>query len=182
MRTLASLLVAVAAFALPASAASVDPRVFVLRQIDVPAHYEFDTENSLVLPAELAARNAEGRRVVVRAGYVNGYLASYLNTDSSRWKHIVSVAFVFRRAEGAKMYLAWLDKFTRESNAGQRSPVDIGAGGWMYVSRSRDTGTQVAWRSGRVVALVSCEWMTSHRSLALAMAPKQQRRIAAALR
>lgn len=184
VRLLASLLIATAAFAPPASAANINPRVFVLHASDVPAHYEFGTDDSFVLPRAFVARDAEGERVA-RAGYVSGYLASYINTDPPKWKGIVSAAFVFRRAEGARMFLALLDKWTRketgEQYAGRRSNVDIGDGGWMYVARSRDTGTQVGWRSGRVVGLIVCHWMTPHRALALAMAPKQQLRIAAAL-
>ena len=182
MRRLASLLIATAALALPASAANVNPRVFVLSRFDVPAHYEFDEDNSTILPGELASGYAGGRPVVARAGYVNGYLASYLNVDPPRWHHVASAAFVFRRAEGARMYLAWFDEAFKKHNATQRRTVDLGDAGWIYVSRSRDNGTHVAWRSGRVVALVLCEWMTPHRALALAMARKQQRRIADALR
>jgi len=186
MRQLALLLISTAAFALPASAANVNPRVFVLSQSDVPAHYEFDKDNSTILPSELAAGWAGGRPVVARAGYLNGYVSSYLNVDGPRWHHIASAAFVFRQAKGARLYLAWLDKHTREQtgeyDAGKRSTVDLGDAGWMYVARSRDTGTRVAWRSERVVALVNCEWMSAHRALALAMARKQQRRIADALR
>jgi hypothetical protein len=83
--------------------------------------------------------------------------------------------------EGARVYLAGFDKQFKEHNAAERRPVDLGDAGWIYVSSSRDSGTHVAWRSGRVVALVNCEWMTPHRALALAMARKQQRRIAYAL-
>ena len=132
-------------------------------------------------PEQLAAGYAGGRRIVERAGYVNGYLASYLNVDPPRWHHISSAAFVFRRAEGAKVYLAWFDKQFKEHNAAARRPVDLGDAGWIYVSSSRDRGTGVVWRFGRVVAFVNCEWMIPHRALALSMARKQQRRIAAAL-
>ena len=181
MRRLCLLLIAAAAFALPASAANVNPRVLVLSQIDVPAHYEFDKDNSTIVPSELAAGYAGGRRIVERAGYVNGYLASDLNVDPPRWHHIASAAFVFRRAEGARVYLAWFDKQFKEHNAVARRPVDLGDAGWIYVSSSRDSGTGVVWRFGRVVALVNCEWMMPHRALALSMARMQQRRIAAAL-
>ena len=119
--------------------------------------------------------------MTARAGYVNGYLASYLDTDSRLWRHIASAAFVFRQRRGAKLYLDAFDKQFRNHNAVRRSAVGIGDGGWIYVSRSRDSGTHVLWRSGRVVALVLCEWMTPHRALALSMAPRQQRRIVQAL-
>jgi hypothetical protein len=64
----------------------------------------------------------------------------------------------------------------------RRNPTAIGAEGWVYTARSLDTGTLVLWRYGRVVALLACQEMTSHRSLALSLARKQQRRIAGALR
>ena len=81
------------------------------------------------------------------------------------------------------MYLAWFDKQFRKDNAAQRGPVRTSVMRAGCTSRgSPDNGTHVAWRFGRVVALVNCEWMTPHRTLALAMARKQQRQIADALR
>ena len=55
MRSLLVVLAAGAVLALPSSAAGVDPRLFVLHQIDVPARYEFDEDNSLLLPERLLA-------------------------------------------------------------------------------------------------------------------------------
>jgi len=144
MRWLGLLLIATAIFALPASAANVNPRVFVLSQVDVPAHYEFDKDNSTIVPSELAAGYAGGRRVVDRAGYVNGYLASYINVDPPRWRHIVSAAFVFRRAEGARLYLAWLDKQFRSTTPLNVDPSTsvLRAG---FTSRARVTAEHT-WR------------------------------------
>ena len=52
----------------------------------------------------------------------------------------------------------------------------------MYSSSSPDGGTVVIWRYSRVVAWVMCQEMAAHRKLAIALARKQQQRIAAALR
>jgi hypothetical protein len=186
MRWLAVALLAAAVFALPASAASVDPRVFVLHQADVPAHYLLDEDNSMGFDFSrpLPGLDDDARRLVSRFGFVNGYVARYLNSAPPRWRYIDSVAFVFRRAEGAKTYLAWMDRSLRAQGgpAIRRTPLALGAAGWMYTSRSRETGTQILWRYGRVVASLTCQQMTRHRTLALALARKQQRQIVAALR
>ncbi len=122
MRWVVLLVIATAAFALPASAASVSPKVLVLHQIDVPERYDFDKENSSFLPTDLGPPDAEYDRLVARAGYVNGYAAKYQNSDPPRWRYVTSVAFVFRRAEGAKIYLAWLDKKIRKENTVRTHP------------------------------------------------------------
>jgi hypothetical protein len=182
VRWIPSALIAAAVLALPAAAASVDPRVLVLRELDVPPRYLFDKDNSAVLSPALLARTAEARRLVVRSGFVTGYTARYLNSGPPRWRYVKSAAYVFRGAEGAKIYQARLEKSFREQGAVRRGPVDLGDGGLRYFWRAPDVGTHVLWRSGRVVAYVGCEQMTGHRTLALALAQKQQRRIAAALR
>ena len=181
MRWLSLALIAGAVFVLPASAASLDPRLLGLHQIDVPARYFFDRDNSFALSkAHLADTNAAGRRLAARSGFVNGYFRRYLNSDPPRWRYINSGAFVFRRADGAKLYLASVDKSLREPAAVRRGRVDLGNGGSSYVSRLPKDGTWVAWRSGRVVGVVGCQEMTGHRTLALALARKQQRCIATA--
>src|ERR671914_3126371 len=105
MRWLSSALIAAAVFALPAAAASADPRAFVLRELDVPARYFFDKDNSAVLSPALFERTAEGRRLI-RSGFVTGYAARYLNSGPPRWRYVKSAAYVFRGAEGAKLYHA----------------------------------------------------------------------------
>jgi hypothetical protein len=182
MRWLCSALLAAAVFALPAAAATLDPKVLALRELDVPARYFFDKDNSAVLSPALLGRTAEGRRLVVRSGFVTGYYARYLNSGPPRWRYVKSAAYVFRGAEGAKLYHASIEKSFREQGAVRRGPVEVGDGGSRYFWRSPDVGTHVLWRSGRVVAYVGCEQMTGHRTLALALAQKQQRRITAALR
>jgi hypothetical protein len=181
MRWLCSALIAAAVFALPAAAASVDPRVFVLRELDVPARYFFDKDNSAVLSPALFERTAEGRRLI-RSGFVTGYTARYLNSGPPRWRYVKSAAYVFRGAEGAKLYHASIEKSFRQKGAVRRGSVGLGDGGSRYFWRAPDVGTHVLWRSGRVLAYVGCEQMTAHRTLALALAEKQQRRITAALR
>jgi hypothetical protein len=47
------------------------------------------------------------------------------------------MAFVFRRAEGAKIFLARIDKSIRKQGAVRRRSVDLGDAGSSYVSGSR---------------------------------------------
>jgi hypothetical protein len=185
MRSLLFALAAGAVLALPSSAAGVDPRLFVLHQIDVPARYEFDEDNSLLVPgarARLAGLPDESARVLVRLGFVNGYVARYTNYDPPRWRYVNSVAFVFRDAKGARGYMPLLVKSGFAQGSWRSRGIDLGDEALLYSSGSRSTGTAVVWRYGRVVAYVSCSQMTEHRALALAQARKQQRRIAAELR
>lgn len=183
MRWLVAALVAAAVLALPASAAGVDPRLFALRQVDVPARYVFDEDNSLLIRrALLAGVPDESARALVRYGFVSGYLARYTNYDPPRWRYVNSVAFVFRQPQGARSYMPLLVKSWFAQASGRSRRIDLGDEALLYSSGSRTTGTAVLWRYGRVVAYVSCSQMTEHRALALAHARKQQRRIAAELR
>jgi hypothetical protein len=180
MRWLLAVLVAAGAFALPASAASVDPRLFVLHQVDVPARYFFDEDNSAIISRGMVlASPDEQARLLARSGFLAAYFARYLNSDPPRWRYVNSGAYVFRRAGGAK---TWMEKLAREQGRGQtqRSKLDLGDEAWVLTSSSRRTGTSVVWRHRGVLAWVSCEQMVRHRTLALAQARKQQRRIAAA--
>jgi hypothetical protein len=177
-------LAAAAVLALPASAAGVDPRLFVLRQIDVPPRYDFDEDNSLLIPsgARLAGVPDESAKALVRLGFVGGYIARYTNYGPPRWRYVNSVAFVFREAKGARSYLPLMVKSGFAQGGGRARRVNLGDEALLYSSSSRSTGTAIIWRHGRVVAYVSCSQMTEHRALALAQARKQQRRIAAELR
>ncbi len=64
---------------------------------------------------------------------------------------------------------------------GRARRVQLGDEAWVLTSSRDETGTYVVWRHGRVVSFVSCLQMTQHRTLALAQARKQERRIAAKL-
>jgi len=179
----ALVLVAAAALALPASAASIQPKLLVLRAGDVPARYFFDKDNAMTLfPSDLGT-SVDRRRILARSGFVTAYVELFRNTDPPRWRSINSAAYVFRSAAGARIFLAWLDKGVRKETGGtvQRRPVGLGDEGWSYVSSSREDGTQVVWRVGRVLAVLGCEQMTGHQGLALLLAREQQRRLATAL-
>jgi len=182
MRRLLGLSVVVCLVAVPASVASVDPRIFVLSQADVPRGYMFDESNSLLITRAIvdAAPGDEGGQALARAGFVNGYFARYTNYGPPHWRYVNSAAYAFRQPSGARRYLLWMMKSAFAKVSGPKR-VGLGDEAWLYTMTSPDTGTSVLWRHGRVVAWVSCLEMARHRSLALAQAHKQQRRIAAQL-
>lgn len=187
MRVTVALIVAAATLAVPASAANVAPIDLVLRQIEVPPRYELDEDNSFAIPNAYLAAKPEGRRIVARTGRLGGYYARYTNygsTGSPHWRYVNSAADVFRRPDGAMVYFAWFDRNIRQELTGpvKRTSVNIGTTARLYSSPSPDVGTVVIWRHSRVVAWLMCEEMTTHRQLAIALARKQQQRIAAALR
>jgi hypothetical protein len=182
MRWLVAALVA-AALALPASAASVDPRLFVLHQIDVPPRYEFDEDNSLLIsPADVARVPGEAGKTLARSGFVTAFYAPYTNYGPPYWRYVNSAAFVFRQPNGARGYLPVVVKSWFSNRRLQARRVDLGDEALLYTSSSRTSGTAVVWRQGRVVAFVGCSHMAEHRALALAQARKQQRRIASELK
>ena len=100
------LLTAAAVFPLSAESASVDPKALVLPQTDVPARYLFDPGNSMAIPRSFAvAAKTEGARDLLRAGFVGGYFARYLNTGPPRWRYVTSGAYLFRDSVGARKVL-----------------------------------------------------------------------------
>ena len=175
--------VAIAAAVLPQAAAraGVQPSALVLRATDVPAHYDFDKDNSRPLPKAFMATNPVTRHLLDRTGYVNGHVVRFLNSDPPRWRYVTSQAFIFRTAAGARVFLASLGN-RLGARAHRRKAVDLGDAGWSYVSASSEPGAVVAWRFGRVVGVVACQEMAGRRALSLALARKQQRRIAKAPR
>ncbi len=104
MRPVLVLLAAAAAFVVPASAASVDPRLLVLHQIDVPARYFFDEDNSMLMPTPLVASLGKGlcTAALRRRRLLSGYFARYVNSGPPRWRYVDSAAFVFRQPQGAR--------------------------------------------------------------------------------
>jgi hypothetical protein len=181
MRLLLVLLASVL-FALPAAAA-VDPRVFVLSQADVPRGYQFDRDNSLLITRAMVDRAPSDKdaRALVRAGFVNAYFARYTRYGKPHWSYISSVAYAFRQSTGARGYLGWMRKSASTQGSGRPQRIALGDEAWLFTISSSDTGTAILWRHGRVVAMVSCFEMTRHRSLALAQAGKQERRVAEVL-
>ena len=183
MRWLLSILVAAGMLALPALAASVDPRLFVLSQADVPSGYLFDDDNSLLFTrAQLERVPDDESRVLLRAGFQAGHFARYLNSNPPRWRYVNSGVFVFLRPKGARTYMPRLIKAEFVQRGVRPRRVSLGDEAWVYASASRAIGTSVVWRYGRVLAWVNCSQMTNHGTLARALAGKQQRRIATELR
>jgi hypothetical protein len=180
MRMLCAALIATAVISQPAGAANTDPRAYVLRATEVPAHYFVDKDNTTLLSKRMLETDPASRRAVERSGFVTGYYSRYLNSDPPRWRYIVSAAYLLRTPEGAKTFLSWMDKKLRAMGA-QRHALHLGDAAFGYLSPAHVTGTWIVWRSGKVVALLSCQLMTGHWNLAVALAAKQQRRIAAAL-
>jgi hypothetical protein len=170
-------LAAVLTVAVAATAAGIEPRALVLQEGDLPPHYEFQPGSSGTVRA-VGAPDA-----LVRPGLKGGYYATYWG-DSGSSKTIVSAAYVYRSASGSTAALAAVDRAARRNRPPSlaRRPVRIGETGWLYTERTRDHGTSIVWRFGRVLAIVNCSAPRGHEKLALALARKQQRRVAAALR
>ena len=183
MRWLLAAFVAAAMVAPLSSAVSVDPRLFVLHQIDVPPRYQFDEGNSLLIsPADVARVPGEAGKTLARSGFVTAFYAPYTNYGPPYWRYVNSAAFVFRQPKGARGYLPLVVKSWFSDRGLRARRVDLGDEAMLYTSSSRKTGSAVVWRHGRVLAFVGCSYMTGHRALALAQARRQQRRIASELR
>ncbi len=179
------LVVGFAALALtvPASAASVDPRLFALTQADVPRGYAFDENNSLLLSKATVDRGAnEESRFLKRHRFQGAYFGTYLNTEPPKWRFVHSGAYVFSAATGAVAFerYARAKRVTPLTFRGRR--LNLGDEAWLYTGRSATDGSAVVWRYRRVIAYVTCTDMSGHRELALALARKQQRRIVALTR
>jgi hypothetical protein len=168
---------AVATLAVPASAASVDPRLYVLSQADVPRGYLFDEDNSLLLSKAMAERGSDAR-LLRRVGFQGAYFATYLNTAPPKWRFLHSGAYVFRDARGARAFIRYARSvgLTPFNQRGRR--FDFGDEAWLH---STGDGTTIVWRTRRVLAYVSCSEMARHRACATAHARKQQRLITARL-
>ena len=152
----------------PASAQHLDARKLVLRDAEVPRGYLFEPVSSLAL----VPTTPEGRREAARVGLVGGYYAVFRDTSPPKLRTISSMALVYTTRARARAALG--------GNLGPTSKrVRIGDEAWV---KSSNDATGVAWREGRIEARVVCEEMAGHRALALALARKQQRRIAASLR
>ena len=104
--------------------------------------YQLDEDNSFAIPNAYLAAKPEGRRMVARSGRSSGYYARYTNYGSAaspRWRYVNSAADVFRRPDGAAVYLAWYDPQLRKELTGpvKRTSIDIGPSARVYSSSSR---------------------------------------------
>ena len=117
-----------------------------------PARYLFDPGNSMAIPRSFAvAAKTDGARDLVRAGFVGGYFARYLNTGPPRWRHITSGAYLFRDAVGARKVLpSMIASMIGGSAHSTRAARRRGVGGQLEPRRNRDL-RRLAPRPGRVV-------------------------------
>ncbi len=181
MRYAIATVVTAGVLALPASAAELDPRVLVLQSADVPAGFVLDREDTGVRTNEDEARESrQTRALIARLGRVTGYEAEW---DQDRGMNVIhSRVDVFRATAGARMLLDLYSTGFRTSGVKglRRTAVRIGDEGFVFHGGGNSQLAWVSWRSGRVGATLA-GWGVP-RSTTIALARKQQRRIAAALR
>lgn len=176
LSAVAALVVAVGS----ASAAAPSPSALVLQQTDVPEGFELVRDESGVRTNEAEGRmSSEARAFFVRWKRVTGYQAVW--ERGSRAK-LEARSDLFRTAAGAEALLELTDREWRGSGiSGQsRSSLRIGTSGVVYWSGGSVRQTLVLWRHGRVFS--GLNGFVLSRAQVIALARKQQRRIAAALR
>jgi hypothetical protein len=166
---------AIAALAVPASAAGVDPARLVLQRSDVPAGFRLDRDKSGPRTNAAAAQsNPALRSLFARAERTGGYVAEYQRGDLN----ITSRADLFRRREGAGMLFTYFDRVMRNQGV-IRNKVEVGTEARIYSAPALELAL-IAWRRGRVFASLATTGLP--RAKALALAHTQDRRIAKALR
>ena len=185
VRQLSALLLAAAALATPASAASVDTRLLVLQKSDVPTGFRLDRHASgYRTNAVLARGNPQTQSLLAKSGRVAGYSAQYEKGTAA----ILSAAHLFRGSAGAHVFLAAQNAEQRALNAERikrRVPAyrheapALGDEASLYRSSQAPKVTLILWRSGRAVATLTTWGLGRDRTVALARA--QQRRIENAL-
>jgi len=180
MRVLLVVVVSLLFAVVPASAAQVDPQTLVLHRADVPAGFELDRDGSGLRSNESEAKG--DRRLpglLKRWGRVTGYETEYDRREAT----LTSRADLFRSPEGSRLMMAYVVEDAKKSGIKglRRSPVRIGARGWLYGgSSSAGAFNLVIWRHDRVFAGIGALGLSKEQMLALARA--QQRQIAAAVR
>lgn len=170
---LALAIVIAAVFALPASAATIQPRNLAVAASDVPAGFRIDPTETGVRTNERDIREfPSAREYFTRWQRLIGYQAAY-GRGSAR---IEARSDVFRTARGARSMLARIDLDARKAGLrGQRrEQLSIGAGGFVHSVGS--AYTFVIWRQGRVFAGVVGKGIS--RRLTIRLARAQERRIA----
>lgn len=178
-RTVVVVLVALL-LAVPAGAASVDPKTLVLARSDLPAGYRLARDESGLRTNEQESKDSrEARELVVRSGRLTGYEATWGKPGTMAQ----SRADLCRRPSGARILFDFVVQEMRKSGIKglRRAPAGIGAESWLYSGGdSQASGfALVVWRYERVFAGIVGIGLT--RTFALELARKQQRRIAHAL-
>ena len=182
MRHTLAVLLAIGAFAAPASAVvrDVDPRSLVLRSSDVPKGFALDRDETGLRTNESEGKTKSGAALIARFGRVTGYEAEW---DGDRGlASIVSRADVFRTPAGARGLLRLSTSELRASGIKglRRTAVGIGDEGYVFHGGPHAELAWVQWRSGRVTGSLAGWGVT--RDVLVRLARTQQRRIAAALR
>ena len=170
---LALVMVVAAVFALPAAAATIQPRNLAVAASDVPAGFRVDPAETGVRTNERDLREVpEARERFTRWQRLIGYQSVYRRGPA----RIESRSDVFRAAAGARGMLSWVDLETRKAGLlrQRRASLEIGAGGFLHWVGGGYTF--VVWRQGRVFTGVFAEGISRARTIALARA--QARRIA----
>jgi hypothetical protein len=160
--------------ALPASAAQLDPKRLVLQRSDVPTDFRLDLARSGVVPNSDVEAPADPT-FAARTGRITGYFVQYVHAGTG--SGLQSQVDLFRKPGGARMMLARVHEgWQRLANGDPRGRVRIGDEGFFFGGQ---VDTAVYWRHGRAAGLVLGISLSKARTVALAR--KQQRRIAAAL-
>jgi hypothetical protein len=166
--------------AIPAGAASVDPKTLVLARSDLPAGYRLDRDESGLRTNERESKDGrEARELVVRSGRITGYEATWGKREIT----LDSRADLCRRSSGARILFDFVVQEMRKSGIKglRRAPAGVGADSWIYSGGDAQVSgfALVVWRYDRVFAGIVGVGLS--RTLGLELARKQQRRIARAL-
>jgi hypothetical protein len=179
MRLALLALVLLGTLAMPASAASVDPKALVIRPSDVPAGYVLSrSESGVRTNQQEATESPEAGRLFRRLGRVTGYQMIFERGERT----IEARADVFGSPASAREMLHWADRQARLAGVRglRRARAGIGAVGWVFDVGSPSVVAYVYWQHGSVWSALGGRGMSRDRALALARV--QQRRMAAALR
>jgi hypothetical protein len=176
---LALVLVCTLGFSSLAVGASVDPARLVLRQSDVPAPYQLNSQKSGVRTLAEDTREFPELRAKYRTwGHQVAYQVQFDHIDDN----ITSRVDLLRNRTGARGMLEW---FVREANRQSQlhiRPRDfrLGDDGMLYWWKfDQEEFTIVLWRSGRVFSIVGGGGIAKRAVIALAR--KQQQRVRAAV-
>jgi hypothetical protein len=164
--------------AAPVAAAESTPRALVLRSTDVPAGFVVERkETGIRTNEDEAGSDRKSRALIERLGRVTGYQAEWRRgADES----IVSRADVFRTQAGARGYVSAAAAGFRTAGIKglRRSSIRLGDQGYVFHAGASAELAWVVWRSGEVCGVV-VGWGVP-RDVSIALARKQQRRIASA--
>jgi hypothetical protein len=166
--------------AIPAGAASVDPKTLVLARSDLPAGYRLNRDESGLRTNERESKDGrEARELVVRSGRITGYEATWGKREIT----LDSRADLCARSSGARILFDFVVQEMRKSGIKglRRAPAGVGADSWIYSGGDAQASgfALVVWRYHRVFAGIVGVGLS--RTLALELARKQHRRIARAL-